>query len=70
LGDGMENDYFFNIPRRERGALFLGYHIESIKKITSFDGLNKSKCKSVTNKLPIYEAIIQPKTIFGVTWKD
>ncbi|MBC7472391.1 MAG: hypothetical protein H7196_04000, partial [candidate division SR1 bacterium] len=70
LGDGIENDYFFNIPRRERGALFLGYHIESIKKITSFDDLNNSECKSLAVKLPIYEAVVQPKIIFGITWKN
>jgi hypothetical protein len=73
LGDGQENDYFFNIPRHERGTLILGYRITNIRKISTQEELNKSECKKSVTKLPDYETDLEIKTLFGLNvypnWK-
>jgi hypothetical protein len=73
LGDGQENDFFFNIPRHERGTPILGYRITNIQKISTQDELNKSDCKKYITKLPDYETDLEIKTLFGLNvypnWK-
>jgi hypothetical protein len=73
LGDGQENDFFFNIPRHERGTPILGYRITNIQKISTQDELNKSDCKRYITKLPDYETDLEIKTLFGINvypnWK-
>jgi hypothetical protein len=73
LGDGQENDFFFNIPRHERGTPIVGYRIRNIRKISTQDELNNSDCKKYITKLPDYETDLEIKTLFGLNvypnWK-